>query len=873
MHRLGSSWLLEEARHTKNLTIEYPVERLPKALFSASPSEEEERRSDVPPLLHELKGLELRFCRLQDECFSSASFGSAGGECPLQKLNLSYNLLTALPPGVETLTCLKMLVLNNNNLTHVPASLLALANLESLVLYGNMISSLPKQFWSSFPRLQYLNLSYNMLEELPATFFELPNTLQALHLSDNRISSISPPNKSYSAASSSCSSSCSSSSSELRVLNFSHNQLKALPKELFERFTALKLLYLDHNELAELPSTLSLLSRLELLRIDSNRLQTLTATTTPTGQKKNDGTNTYHPLSGLHSLIALELDNNNLTDLPQDIHDLWQRHHLRVLRIANNKALTENSAASTSETQLQKKIPEKQASSSVDLLSAMLAVFKCDEEEKAKQMEDEKEEKDVQRQKIGEHNWFHLLVMDEELRKCLSYVLPSSSSSSCSSSINWPPPLSLSLLIEGMDHLPTASFLNEFPAPTRPASRLLHLSNDAITSVNNLRSLSALLSNATNDDEDYGIQHGTVIHMPVYRQWDGASCGYHALKNAVMGLMAAQHCLDEQMEREELLRLLFQLMANPIYFWVLFFHWQEVLLNVSKQKHEEAARHSRKVDIVWSEKNIKSGIMERNYVLSLLKQDDILLELGTEKLVVIADLDYVQSDPLGSAQVLRLHKQMCAFRNGDAKAMAFLIGLTKTHWVTVIALRTAEKGSGLFLVADSRDLEQDNEGEASEGNKQKALHPNIALIIDCLEGNRDFHSFYLDAIMKGYLQDSRFMLLDMDTSAVQAERIMDWYEMSSSFFSSFSEKMGDFRRSSSASAAARSRRRGGGTKTKRQKRGTTTQVVMEETEEALTTFFAQLRATKEEALHTLLETVVHESNNPFLKQCYKNATQ
>lgn len=139
---------------------------------------------------------------------------------------------------------------------------------------------------------------------------------------------------------------------------------------------------------------------------------------------------------------------------------------------------------------------------------------------------------------------------------------------------------------------------------------------------------------------------------------DSNTCGYHALKNAVIGVLAYIHKKEEEeatypkslvpniMEINRIFIVqistpILQLMRSAHHFWVPFFHWQALLLNkvltrVSSTKRldwrkEQGAQvrasaqaKGRKHDAIWNEVGIKHGVMERNYIDYLLVRDSFI---------------------------------------------------------------------------------------------------------------------------------------------------------------------------------------------------------------------------------------------------------
>jgi len=92
----------------------------------------------------------------------------------------------------------------------------------------------------------------------------------------------------------------------------SNNQLVGLPTSI-QKLNRLELLYLDGNNLSELPAEIGDLKELRLLSVSNNQLVCL-----PTSIQK------------LNRLQRLYLDGNNLSELPAEIGALGELRNLYV---------------------------------------------------------------------------------------------------------------------------------------------------------------------------------------------------------------------------------------------------------------------------------------------------------------------------------------------------------------------------------------------------------------------------------------------------------------------------------------------------------------------------------------------------------------
>lgn len=101
------------------------------------------------------------------------------------------------------------------------------------------------------------------------------------------------------------------------VIDLNRCNLATVPIEFLSMFPNLKELYLDHNDLENIPSRIEKLSRLRTLRLDHNKFHNLP-----------------YQIGNLTHLFYLYLDHNHLKEIPHQIGNLGK---LRTLRIDHNK--------------------------------------------------------------------------------------------------------------------------------------------------------------------------------------------------------------------------------------------------------------------------------------------------------------------------------------------------------------------------------------------------------------------------------------------------------------------------------------------------------------------------------------------------------
>ena len=212
----------------------------------------------------------------------------------LQTLNLSYNQLTELPNAIASLTQLQSLDLSSNQLTELPEVIASLTQLQSLDLSSNQLTELPEAI-ASLTQLQSLDLSSNQLTELPEAIASLTQ-LQELHLSRNQLSKLPTVIGEITC---------------LERLSLFSNKLTSLPDELaqLENLKSLTLAVLGHesdakngNPLIQLPTCIRTLKNLITLQANDCQLNEVPEW-----------------ISEVSTMESLFLEFNNLIDLPNSL--------------------------------------------------------------------------------------------------------------------------------------------------------------------------------------------------------------------------------------------------------------------------------------------------------------------------------------------------------------------------------------------------------------------------------------------------------------------------------------------------------------------------------------------------------------------------
>lgn len=149
----------------------------------------------------------------------------------LERLWVSHNKLSALPPQIDQLIFLRELFLHRNCLEVVPPAICNLPKLELLWLNSNKITTIPDEI-ARLRTLKRLHLDCNFIEEFPDSLCELVS-LEVLYLNNNSLQSISEKVGSL---------------KHLRRLYLQHNKITDIPSGI-SQLSKIELLYLDHNEI------------------------------------------------------------------------------------------------------------------------------------------------------------------------------------------------------------------------------------------------------------------------------------------------------------------------------------------------------------------------------------------------------------------------------------------------------------------------------------------------------------------------------------------------------------------------------------------------------------------------------------------------
>ena len=147
----------------------------------------------------------------------------------LNYLNITQTCLQEVPEEIEKLQNLTNLVLHSNAISKVPSTINKLEKLKVFDCSRNKLTSLPEEI-GNLPQLIAMNLSSNLLKSLP-----------------KQIDNI-----------------------QLSILNLSNNQFESFPDVCYVELIHLSEIYVNGNQIKEIPVTISLLPSLKILNVADN---------------------------------------------------------------------------------------------------------------------------------------------------------------------------------------------------------------------------------------------------------------------------------------------------------------------------------------------------------------------------------------------------------------------------------------------------------------------------------------------------------------------------------------------------------------------------------------------------------------------------
>ncbi|KAK5650149.1 hypothetical protein RI129_001178 [Pyrocoelia pectoralis] len=205
----------------------------------------------------------------------------------LRVLRLCYNKLKYLPKEVLSNTALEMLDLSCNFFSVVPSLSLAEVggSLRHLSISWNNIEHVDSTTFPDIPYLQYLNLNKNKLTILPDNVFTSLGFLQKLDISGNPLRAnfkelfhYAQHLKELSLANTGITSVPYLPLPNLVSLNLSYNNIEYIEKNSLQNLKHLRHLYLNNNDLTQIPSYLWIhLPFLKVVDLSFNAIQEITS--------------------------------------------------------------------------------------------------------------------------------------------------------------------------------------------------------------------------------------------------------------------------------------------------------------------------------------------------------------------------------------------------------------------------------------------------------------------------------------------------------------------------------------------------------------------------------------------------------------------
>ncbi len=248
---------------------------------------------------------------------------------PVHRLDLSNQDLDSLPNSIiSKMKDLKMLDLSGNpklDLEKVFKKIPFRNNLEILTLDSLDITYLPKSI-QEFTNLKQLSLAYNPKLDIEQTISHVSKLpLEFLSLKGNNIE-ILPDNI--------------IEVTSVKDLNLSYNKLRdSINYKLLGRLPNLYSLWIDHNKLKMLPSSIGQVNQIRFLYIDHNELRELpTAMSDMKTWVVHAGYNKFTKLpevfTKMQSLFMVHINNNEIRQIPEVYNT--EKYPLAGLILDNN---------------------------------------------------------------------------------------------------------------------------------------------------------------------------------------------------------------------------------------------------------------------------------------------------------------------------------------------------------------------------------------------------------------------------------------------------------------------------------------------------------------------------------------------------------
>jgi len=213
-----------------------------------------------------------------------------------------FNILTVLQ-DINPFKNLKSLCLSRCNLWEIPLTAFQLKQLEKLDISRNKISVISPQI-STLTNLKFLSLSRNLLEALPYGWTNGFIKLETLNLSHNKLASAAFEGEMQECV-------------KLTLISLAFNHLDCIPLAILVNCKSLKRLYLNNNQITEVPSEIESLTSLEYVMLDYNLLTHV------------------NPLAKLSTLSGLCISHNRVEKEP------IFKSQLKIFSVDGNPYITE----------------------------------------------------------------------------------------------------------------------------------------------------------------------------------------------------------------------------------------------------------------------------------------------------------------------------------------------------------------------------------------------------------------------------------------------------------------------------------------------------------------------------------------------------
>jgi len=198
---------------------------------------------------------------------------------------------------------LKVLILDSCDLYSVPKSIIQLKNVEHISLANNPNLDIERtiNLLQKLPNLEKLNLASNQIGQLPVSFNLLEN-LKVLRLSGNFINKVEDFK-------------ILGSVKKLSVLWLDNNNITELPKTIGE--LKVEELYLDNNSITKLPKEIKSCKKMRVLYLGNNQFKTLPV-----------------EITSMRKLLFLVINENQITSIPAEF--ITEKYPLMAIILSKN---------------------------------------------------------------------------------------------------------------------------------------------------------------------------------------------------------------------------------------------------------------------------------------------------------------------------------------------------------------------------------------------------------------------------------------------------------------------------------------------------------------------------------------------------------